>query len=713
MSLPDAIHCRNFNDGEPVTKVSSRSYLGFVDGWFLLAGHSTITNLPHYRPNKQMLDAYTKEKKLKELEAQLPEGLERVISELESMAEDRPIYPHAALLLARCYVLNNQIDDSKQMLEALLADGSEGISAKLELARVFHQQGNIRDAIKLLTEVTNERPENVDNWLLLNEYLQQDGQSQAGKNALAQCDMINAFNRNLESAEKAYANGEFARADKMCRSLLRQVPGEFRVLRLLARIAKQFRHFEISTSILAMCIETRPADAGLGLDYARALLAGKKFQAALEQCDRLIGFAPEYIDVYGVKAEALYNLGRYGQAIEIFRELSGVHEDRELCQVHLGKVLKTVGETREAIGCFHSAIMGQRHLGQAYFELANLKTYRFSEDEIESMQKLLSTGELSAMNRMLIQFALGKALEDKGQFAESFRQYHSANNAYTKIRPYQYTSQNASQKSFFTAEFFSAQKGNGSDSIAPIFVVGLPRSGSTLVEQILTSHSLVDSTMELTGITSISRELNGSSLPGKGEYPQSIASLNTSGILELAQKYLDEARPYRLDAPHFVDKAPANFHYIGLIKTLFPNVKIIDIRRHPLASGWSVYKHFFADSFLFSYDLATIGKYYSDYLDLMEHWHRVLPGQILTINYEDLIKDFPTTLNVLLQYCELDFEEACLDFHLNRRAVATPSAEQVRQPIYTKALEHWKNYDEFLEPLKQALQSSGRNPEAD
>jgi len=428
-------------------------------------------------------------------------------------------------------------------------------------------------------------------------------------------------------------------------------------------------------------------------------------QKALEQCHQLIGLAPENIEIYDVKADVLYYLGRYEEAIAIYRELSDAHEKRSLYLLPLGKALKTVGKTPEAISCFHQAMEDELLRGQVYWELANLRTYQFSEDEITSMQTLLKAGEISAMNKVLIQFSLGKALEDARQFAESFQHYQSANNGYTKIRPSQYSNQNAELKSFFTAEFFLRQKENGNDSDAPIFVVGLPRSGSTLVEQILTSHSLVDATMELTEVTSIARELNGSSQSGDKKYPRTMADLNANKVRGFAQRYLDYIQPLRQQGLYFVDKAPSNFHHIGLIKTLFPNARIIDIRRNPMASGWSVYRHFFADSFMFSYDLETIGKYYNDYIELMDHWHTVLPGQILTINYEDLVNDLPTTVNTMLQYCGLAFEDACHNFHLNKRAVATPSSEQVRQPLYAGAIDHWKNYEEFLAPLKNALKN--------
>jgi len=650
-----------------------------------------------------MLDAYKNNKTLESLEAQLPQDAEQVKEALNNLLDDESIYTSALFMLARCQLMCNEPDEAKHSFENLIAHSPGHVLAKVELAKILFKENDTQSAIDLLKEATNAKPEIDENWQLLSQYLQHDEQEQASKEALRQYEMIKAFNNTLAAASLAFANAEFVRADKLCRKLLELVPNEVRTLRLLASIAKKFGHFEISTSILARCIETQPGNAALGLDYANSLLANKKHQQALEQCNRLIQMAPENIDVYGVKAEVLYFLGQYEKSIAIYRELSAVQEKRAISLLYLGKMLRTTGETEQAISCFHQAMEGELVAAQAWWGLASLRTYRFSADEIESMQQLLRSGEISAMDRVLIQFSLGKALEDTKQFAESFKYYQSANSGYRKIRPFNYSSQNAKLKSFYTAEYFSGQKRNEIFSDAPIFVVGLPRSGSTLLEQILSSHSLVDATDELAEIHSISRELSISEQPGQVQYPQSMANLTATRIQELAQRYLDYAQPFRQEAPCFVDKNPGNFHHIGLIKTLFPNAKIIDIRRNPMASGWSLYRHFFADSFLFSYDLESIGKYYNDYIELMDHWHAVLPKQILTISYEGLINDLPTTIDTILQYCGLPFEDACLEFHLNKRAVSTPSSEQVRQPIYDDALEHWKNYDAYLSPLKQAI----------
>jgi len=649
-----------------------------------------------------LLAAYVESQRLEKLATELPENVEHVMQELRSQLNEGAPSPQSMLLLARCQLLRGEPGDARRTLETIARQDPDNVTAKTELAKICFEGQDTQRAIKLLNEVTDSRPEIIENWRLLGEYLQQGGQVEASQDALKQHDLIKAFNDRLLVAEQAFAQADFETADAVCRQLLQQVPNEVRTLRLLARIARQFRHYEFSTATLARCVATRPRDAALGLDYVYSLLGSRRYREALEQCQRLTELSPATIEVYEIKAETLFNLGRYDEAIAIYRELSDVPEKRAVSLLHLGKVLKTVGRAADARDCYQDAIVADPSLGQAWWELADLKTYRFADDEVASLRRLACADDITPMSRLLAQFALGKALEDAGQYAESFENYRAANSAYARIQPSRYLGQNAAFKSVFTAEYFSARREFGSDTTAPVFIVGLPRSGSTLVEQILSSHSQVDATSELDEIISIARELSNSALPAQ-QYPMSMQSLSADESRNLAKRYLEYAGQYRQQAPCFLDKAPRNFHHIGLIKTLFPKAKIIDIRRNPMASGWSVYKQFFADSFLFSYDLETIGNYYADYLELMNHWHAVLPEQILTISYEDLIEDLPATTASMLEYCGLEFEDACLDFHQNRRAVATPSSEQVRRPIYRDAVDHWKNYEAFLSPLQQAL----------
>lgn len=653
-----------------------------------------------------MLEAYLRERSLREIEARLPGEAEQAKEELGPLIEEAPGNAHALFVLARCQLLLAESDQARETLETLLSYNPDHVSASIELAKACIRDGELREAIRLLSGVTSARSDIVEAWALLGTCLKREGQSDASEDAMKQYAMIKAFNEKLLVAQQAFANAEFQKADSICRHLLTLVPNEMRALRLLARIARQFGHYEFSTATLANCVATRPASVSIGLEYAYSLLASRMYAEALEQCDKLIEQAPELIDSYDLKAELLYHLGRYQEAIDLYRNLAELPERRAMTSVHLGKVLKTIGETSEAIDCYKAAIEVNPAGGQGYWELADLKTYRFSDDEVTAMRGLLDAGALPVLDKVMVEFSLGRALEGAGEFEESFQHYETANNAYKALRPVTYVDQNERFMSFFTTDYFAERKEQGNDSSAPIFIVSLPRSGSTLVEQILSRHSMIDATRELDEIVSIARAVNDPSQAEQGQYPYVLASVGAERIEELARRYLDHVGLYREQAPHFIDKAPHNFLHIGLIKTLFPNARIIDVRRNPMASGWSLYRQFFADSYLFSYDLESIGRYYNDYIALMNHWHAVLPGEILTISYEDLVNDLPTTVESMLRYCGLEFEEACLSFHLNERAVATPSSEQVRQPLYNTALDHWKNYEAFLEPLQRAVEGA-------
>lgn len=650
-----------------------------------------------------MLQRYQSHQMLMALNAQLTEQPLAVNKQLIAFLATAPNNVTALHVLAQSYQQLNNPGQAIATFETIQRLAPHDVASKVALAKLYHDSNMQAQGIEWLNQATKLQPERVEYWQLLANYSHQAGQGELSAEALKQAEVIQAFNHELAAAEQAFLSANFPKADQLARRLLHYLPNETRVLRLLAKIARHFRHAEISCAILAKCVAIKPDNQAIALEYAHALLASKKHQAAYEQCVQIVQHAPEIIEVYDVQAATLVALARYDEAIAIYQALINVHPEKALCLLRLGNVLKIVGNADKATECYQQAIILNPSLGEAFWNLANLKTYGFSETDIATMNAALQTGNVDSLNRVLFHFALGKALEDKQQFEKSFEHYRQANTLYSSLRPYRYRSQKESVEAFFTTEYFAEKKPWGHASTAPIFIVGLPRSGSTLVEQILSSHSQVDATMELTEIVSIARELNALNAQGQGQFPQSLTALTGEQIKTLAQRYLDFVAPLRQNAPYFIDKLPNNFHHLGLIKTLFPQAKIIDVRRHPLASGWSLYKHFFAEGFEFSYNLESIGHYYNDYLALMNHWQQVLPQQILSINYEDLVQDLPGITAKILAYCELPFEENCLAFHQNKRAVATASSEQVRKPLYTSALEHWKNYDTFLAPLAQVI----------
>jgi tetratricopeptide (TPR) repeat protein len=373
-----------------------------------------------------------------------------------------------------------------------------------------------------------------------------------------------------------------------------------------------------------------------------------------------------------------------------------------------GHSLKTAGRQSQSIAAYRKAIELSPQLGDAYWSLANLKTFRFTPAEIAAMRKQLARTDLAAEDRYHVHFALGKALEDAHEFAASFEHYAEGNRlrrAAIHYDPDRTTGSVDRSRQLFSTDFFAARAGAGAPEPDPIFIVGLPRAGSTLVEQILASHSLVEGTMELPDITAIVQSLTRPREGGtSSRYPEIVASLGHAELRGLGERYLAQTRIQRkTGAPFFIDKMPNNWAYVGLIALILPNAKIIDARRHPLSCCFSGFKQHFARGQHFSYSLDDIGRYYRDYVALMAHFDAVLPGRVHRVIYERMVEETEDEVRRLLEYCGLPFEDACLRFYENARAVRTASSEQVRRPIFRDAVEHWRNYEPWLGPLKTAL----------
>ena len=400
-------------------------------------------------------------------------------------------------------------------------------------------------------------------------------------------------------------------------------------------------------------------------------------------------------------------MGDYDGALTCYEYLLSNYEPRAMVTLSYAHALKTVGRQEEAIAAYRRTITLKPSFGDAYWSLANLKTFRFEDDEIEAMRTEIDKDTITQEDHFHLCFALGRALEDRKQFDESFSYYHLGNDIKEKLERYDRgRNRSAAQRvtEVCTRDLFSSKANLGNSAPDPIFIVGLPRSGSTLLEQILASHSLVDGTKELVEILSIVRRLSGKKKKSDiTRYPDILQELDGSQLKDLGQEYIDRTRIQRGKGAFFIDKMPNNFLHIGLIHLILPNAKIIDARRHAMAACFSGFTQLFASGQRFTYGLANIGSYYRDYVDVMDHWDFVLPGRVLLVQYEDVVADAETQIRKILEYCDLPFEEACLQFHRTERAVRTASSEQVRQPIYSGALEHWRNYEKHLDELKENL----------
>jgi tetratricopeptide (TPR) repeat protein len=511
----------------------------------------------------------------------------------------------------------------------------------------------------------------------------------------------------MRAAADLHAN-RIPDAEMRLRQHLKQAPTDVVAIRMLAEVAVRVDRGEDAERLLERCLELAPGFHEARHNYAIVLNRVNKPQQAIVELERLLRADPANPAYRNLKAVALCHTGDYETAIDIYSALVSEHPRQAPIWLSLGHAAKTAGQVDRAIAAYRTCIELDPDFGEAYWSLANLKTFRFSDAQVETMQAALARSDLKDEHRLSLEFAVGKALEDRADYAPSFQHYARGNELRLAQIPYSAddtTARLQRVRDAYTAEFFHARAGMGCDATDPIFIVGLPRAGSTLIEQILSSHSAVEGTMELPDIISITRALRNAAADTRaGAYHDALERLRGDELRALGEQYLARTRIHRkLGRPFFIDKMPNNFAHVGLIHLILPNAKIIDARRNPLACGFSCFKQHFAHGQNFSYGLDNIGRYYRDYVELMEHFDAVLPGRVHRVNYEDMVENTESEVRQLLEYCGLPYEDACLRFFENDRPVRTASSEQVRQPIYTAGVDHWQHYEPWLDPLKAAL----------
>ena len=498
-------------------------------------------------------------------------------------------------------------------------------------------------------------------------------------------------------------------AERLCRQFLRANKTHVEGMRLLAEVATRNGVYGEAEFLLESCIEFEPGHRNARIQYANLLLRVQKFAQAHEQAEiLLVEQGHDLAVVRSLHATACSGVGKSDAAIENYELLMQRSPGNHVFPVSLAHIHKANGDIDAAVALYRKAYRLKRDHGDAYWSLANTKSYRFTDEELAQMTAVESDKATGADDRVHLCFALGNAYEDRSEFARSFDFYARGNalkQAGSQHSPKHLQVRVDSQIKVCTADFLANKQGLGYDAPDPIFIVGLPRSGSTLIEQILSSHSRVDGTMELHNILNLAKRLRGrgGDRPGSPRYPRILAEIDDSYFRRFGEQFIEDTRAYRGSAPLFIDKMPNNFFHIGLIRLILPNAKIIDARRHPMACCFSGFKQLFGEGQEFSYGLREIGNYYRQYVRLMDHWDRILPGFVLRVQYEDVVADLEGQVHRLLEFCGLPFEPACLQFHRTERSIRTPSAEQVRQPIYRTGLEQWRNYESWLGPLKEAL----------
>jgi len=530
----------------------------------------------------------------------------------------------------------------------------------------------------------------------------------------AACDMAQAeFERlsklpaELISVSSLIQEGKYYRAEKLCRAFLQKNPHHVEAMRLLAMLGMKLFVYDDAEFLLESCVEFDPEHWLARYDYVNVLHKRHKFGKALEQAKLLLDSYPDNHAFQLAYANENVAVGNFDVALGLYDEVIANHPAFAQPYLSRGHALKTIGRLDDAIASYRSAYRVKPDFGDAFWSLANLKTYRFEDEEITRMLQQVENPATSNVDRFHLCFALGTAYEARGDYARSFRCYEQGNRLKqqdTRYDPDRLDAAMQRQAQFCTADLFASKAGMGGAYDDPIFIVGLPRAGSTLLEQILASHSLVDGTMELPNIIALAHRLNGRRfISEEARYPAVLAELSAAQLQGFADRFIEETRFHRQGAPYFIDKMPNNFMHIGLIHLILPNARIIDARRHPMACCFSNFKQLFADGQEFTYGQEEIARYYKGYVKLMDHWDRVIPGKILRLHYEELVADLEGQVRRILDFLGLPFEESCLNFHRTERSVRTPSSEQVRQPIYRGGLEQWRHFEPYLGVLKRKL----------
>ena len=594
--------------------------------------------------------------------------------------------------------------EAMAVLDKLIQSHPRHGRAFQERGRILRANGNAQGALAAFGRATEENPSLHESWRGQAEILLAAGRIQEAERIKPHIQRLVNMPKALIYSLDMLSQGSIAKAEQACREFLRENPHHVEAMRLLAQIAVKMNVFDEAEFLLESAVLFEPQNIPLKTDYINVLRKRQKLVEAREHAQELFENDKENLYFKSQFAVISMQLGDYETALALFDQLLTAMPGEPVTLTSKGHALKTIGDTDAAISCYQEACRDGVIHGEAWQSLANLKTYKFAESEVARMEDLLKNPALRKMDRVYLHFGLGKAYEDRREYDLAFSNY--ANGNQIKRAESKYIAEHMSEEFEEQRRVFNTLEpsSQGFEAPDPIFILGMPRAGSTLLEQILSSHSQVDGTQELPNILSAVHQLRSRNKDfDRLNYPRAIKELNADELRDFGRAYIEGTRTHRKEAPFFIDKMPNNFRHIGLIKRILPNAKIIDARRHPLSCTFSCFKQLFAEGQEFSYNLEDLGHYYRDYVGLMDFWHQYFPGEILHVQYEDVVDDLEIQVRRILAYCNLPFEETCLNFWETERAVKTPSSEQVRQPIFKSGVENWQDFEAHLDPLKQAL----------
>ncbi|MGB0658248.1 MAG: sulfotransferase [Gammaproteobacteria bacterium] len=598
-------------------------------------------------------------------------------------------------------------DDSKKFIERLLTNAPDMGRAYQELGHLNRDAGDEENAIRYYRQACELNPALPASWKALYSYFKKNDNKPAADHAYMQMNTLETMPNTLLFISQILNEGKLGIAEEKCREFLKQNPTNTYAMSLLSDIADRLGYFDDAEFLLESAVKFDPDDGELRMKYAMILRKKQKFAKTMEQVNILCDQFPENLSYQAQKASEIMQNGDHKGAIDLFDEILHKNPYNFSILTSKGHAQKTLGETERAIKSYQTAYQVKQDHGEAFFSLANLKTYAFSENELNIMREQLKRVDLTLRDKTYFHFALAQGCEAIGEYDEAFFHLDSGNKIKNKQSKYSIERMDKelqAQIDVCDESFFESHGNGGYETQDPIFILGLPRAGSTLIEQILASHSMIDGTLELPNILSMAQSLRGDDIYGKeGNYPKSMEHLSPEKRVEMGRKFIDDTKMHRKEAPRFTDKMPNNFRHIGLIHLIMPNAKIIDARRYPLDCCFSMFKQLFAQGQEFTYGLAEAGSYYKSYVELMDHWDAVLPNKILRVNNEDIIDDLEGQVSRMLDFLGLPFEESCITFYETDRSVRTASSEQVRKPINKSGMHRWKPYAQHLGPLIDGL----------
>ena len=609
------------------------------------------------------------------------------------------------VLLGTVLVRQNNFEQAEKELRDVISRFPEIPKAHRELGNALIAQGKGDEAIACYKRVIELTPDNAAAHRDLAMAYKTLGKADDAERALDESFELDPERKELVTAMEHQRAGEFGKAEIICREVLRRDPRNVNATRMLGLLARDLGKNRLAARMLRNAVKLAPDFYGARLDLARALMEIDE----LDECEKLlqdsIRMQPDLPATYSLLGNLYTKRGEFEQAVEAFDTAIRIQPNHGPSLAAMGHALKTIGRQDQSIDTYRDCIAKYPEFGEAYWALANLKTFRFSDDEIATMESHVDNDALSDETRVNFNYSLGKAYEDRGDYDQAFACYDKGNKLRRPNENYDPVQTEVIHDQIIetiTPELLEQNAGNGEPDPAPIFIVGLPRSGSTLIEQILASHSQVDGTHELPDLPKIIKVINEQRRHGEG-YPQALRHYGKD-LGEMGRQYLEWTERYRAGAPRFTDKMPNNFASIGLIALILPNAKVVNARRHPLDSCMGCYKQLFYKGQSFTYDLVELGEYYLEYERIMDHWHKILPDMVIDIQYEDMVADQENQTRRLIDHCDLPWEDDVLRFYETDRAVITASSEQVRQPIYSKSVNSWRRFEAHLEPLIEVLE---------